>query len=69
MLEVFNPETLKKEGTVQLFCPSLFGLQSLINLNKSAPLLTDGNSLFLLGTRIKIEKCEPLAKPEEKAHQ
>lgn len=69
ILEVFNTETLKKEGTVQLFCPSLYGLQSLINLNKSAPLLTDGNSIFLLGIRIKIEKCEPWVKPEEKGSQ
>lgn len=65
LLEVFNPNTLMKEGSVQLFCPSLFGLQSLINLNKNTPLLTDGNSIFYLGCRIKIEKCEQGAKEEK----
>ena len=41
-LDVINPSTFVKEGNVQLFCPSLFGHQSLINLNKNCPLLTDG---------------------------
>jgi hypothetical protein len=67
LLEVYSPETLRKEGSVQLFCPSLFGLQSLVNLNKSAPILTDGKSIFYLGSRIKIEKCEQAEKVQEKA--
>jgi hypothetical protein len=58
LLEVYSPDTLRKEGNVQLFCPSLFGLQSLINLNKNTPILTDGHSIYYLGSRIKIEKCE-----------
>jgi hypothetical protein len=56
ILEVIDPNTFKKEGTVQLFCPSLFGQQSLINLNKNSPLMTDGNNLYFLGTRLKICK-------------
>lgn len=39
-----------------MFCPSLFGQQSLINLNKNSPLLTDGNNLYYLGSRIRISK-------------
>ena len=42
MLEMINPETLTKEGLVQLFCPALFGQLSLINLNKMGSLMTDG---------------------------
>lgn len=56
VLEVIDPETFKKEGNIQLFCPSLYGQQSLINLNKNSPLLTDGNSLYVLGVRLKICK-------------
>jgi hypothetical protein len=56
ILEVIDPNTFKKEGTVQLFFPSLFGQQSLINLNKNSPLMTDGNNLYFLGTRLKICK-------------
>jgi hypothetical protein len=56
ILDVIDPITFKKEGTVQLYCPSLFGQQSLVNLNKNSPLLTDGNNLYYLGTRLKIIK-------------
>lgn len=56
ILQVIDPNTFKKEGTVQLYCPSLFGHQSLINLNKNSPLLTDGKNLYYLGTRLKICK-------------
>jgi hypothetical protein len=56
ILDVIDPNTFKKEGHVQLFCPSLFGQQSLINLNKNAPLMTDGKSLYCLGSRIKMCK-------------
>ena len=56
MLEVIDPKTFDKEGYIQLFCPSLFGQQSLININKNCPLLTDGSKLYFLGNRIKICK-------------
>lgn len=59
LLDVIDPDTFQHTSSVQLICPSLFGLQSLVNINKSSPLLTDGNSLFYLGNRIKITKaCE-----------
>lgn len=64
-MEVYSPETFKKEGYIQLFCPSLFGQQSLINLNKNTPILTDGNNLFYLGSRIKIEKSDQPEKVAE----
>ena len=56
VIEVISPETLEKEGMVQLFCPSLYGQQSLLNLNKNPPLLTDGNNLYCLGSRIRVSK-------------
>lgn len=67
ILEVLNPDNFKKEGNIQLFCPSLFGHQSLINLNKNTPILTDGNNLYYLGSRVKIEKVETakVAEPQE----
>lgn len=65
LLEVYSPEAFKKEGNIQLFCPSLFGQQSLINLNKNTPILTDGNNLFYLGSRIKIEKSDQPEKVAE----
>lgn len=58
MLEVISPETFQKEGTAQVFCPALFGQQSLINLNKNAPLLTDGQGLYYLASRIRICKTQ-----------
>ena len=63
LLEVLNPNNFEKTGNVQLFCPSMFGHPSLINLNKNFPLLTDGNNLFIVGNRIKICKSEA---PEKK---
>ena len=66
MLEVINPETLEKEGMVQIFCPSLFGQQSLININKNCPIMTDGEKLYYLASRIKICKTEESEKKEEK---
>ena len=65
-MDVINPETFKKEGNVQLFCPSLFGHQSLININKNTPLLTNGNSLYILGNRIKICKSQGSDQSEPK---
>ena len=58
ILDIISPLTLKKEGSVQLFCPSLFGHPSLANINKNTPLLTDGESLFVLGSRVKICKAQ-----------
>jgi len=55
-LDVIDPETFEKIGNVQLFCPSLYGHPSLANINKNGPLLTDGQSLFVLGNRVKISK-------------
>lgn len=66
MLEVINPDTLEKEGNVQIFCPSLFGQQSLINLNKNCPIMTDGERLYYLANRIKICKTEDLDHKEDK---
>jgi hypothetical protein len=56
ILDVINPFNFKREGNIELLCPSLFGIQSLININKNSPLLTDGQSLYYLGKCIKIEK-------------
>jgi hypothetical protein len=46
----------------------LFGHQSLINLNKNTPIFTDGDSLYYLGSRVKIEKVES-SKPVEPQEQ
>ena len=65
-MDLISPETFKKIGNVQLFCPSLFGHQSLISINKNTPLLTDGKSLYLLGNRIKICKSQGSDQSEPK---
>lgn len=57
-LDVLDPDTFKKIGNVQLFCPSLFGHPSLVNINKNGPLLTDGQNLYFLGNRVKICKIQ-----------
>jgi other hect domain ubiquitin protein ligase E3 len=58
LLEVINPNNFAKEGQIQLSCSALFGQQSLITINNNSPILTDGNNLFYLGSRIKITKGE-----------
>ena len=65
IIEVINPETLKSETTIELKCNGLFGHQSLININRTSILLTDGDKLYYLGKELKIVKSSEDKKKEK----
>jgi hypothetical protein len=54
VVSIICPNTFKNEGLLQLYCPDLFGNPTKQILNKYYPLLSDGDSLFIVG--VKLEK-------------
>lgn len=60
LLQIICPNSFKVEGLLQLFCTDIFGNPSKQAFNKYYPLLSDGESLFVVGM-----KFETIQKPEE----
>lgn len=57
-LEIIDPETFKMTGLVQIYCPDIFGHQSMQMINKNFPLLTDGEYLYIIGKKLLSEKMD-----------
>jgi Periplasmic protein TonB, links inner and outer membranes len=64
-LEIYDPNTFKLEGFLQLYCPDIFGHPSLQLINRNYPLLTDGEYVYIIGKKLISEKLNSDPKPEE----
>lgn len=49
---IYDPETLKSEGKVKLYAKDILNSSESASVNKFAPLLTDGNNLFLVTMKV-----------------
>jgi len=55
-LEILCPNSFKQQGTLQLFCPDVFGHPSLQIVNRNYPLLTDGEFIYIIGKKLYNQK-------------
>jgi hypothetical protein len=64
-LEVYSCESLELEDCIQLYCP-IMNMVTVQNLNKTNPILTDGQYLYLIGKYVNVEKALPSKEDEKK---
>ena len=66
VLSIVCPYTFKSEGMLQLYCPDLFGTPAKQALNKYFPILTDSESIFVVGSRVDVLPPEEEKKQDKK---